>query len=109
MAKDKSFLEFARGFNNPLEANFDSRDPAQWKHVSEGTYVFRQGKPAEATYDFSDAFPIDNGGEPPYRRERARVDRLEGYLFALYKHRGGTGDFEPFPLPTPEQLQENEG
>jgi hypothetical protein len=73
-----------------LVRNAASRNPARWKHVSENTYVWREGQPSEKTYDFSEFFPVG---------DRARVDRLEGFLFALYQARGGTGEFTPFPEP----------
>lgn len=94
-AADKTFHEFVRGGDifRSIQANASSRNPARWKHVSENLYVWRDGKPGEKTYDFSPWFPGEFG---------PAVDRLEGYMFALYEHRGGTGEFVPFPDPADE-------
>jgi hypothetical protein len=89
-AEGKTFLEFVEDYPNPMQANARSRDPRKWKHTSENVYVWREGQPGEQEYDFTPWFPGEFGPV---------VDRLEGYMFALYQHRGGTGDFTPYPNP----------
>ncbi|MCI0545221.1 MAG: hypothetical protein L0Z49_12395 [Actinobacteria bacterium] len=109
-AKTMDFLEWVRnrGVGRSFEDGVRAVDPKVWKYVADGQYIWKDGTPKERQFDFREFFPINNGGEPPYFRQRAQVDRREGYLFALYKQKGGRGEFEPFPLPTPEQLGDDE-
>lgn len=88
-AEGKTFLEFinlGRDIINSYSLTALSADPRAWKHVSENVFVWKPGTPAEKSYDFGAYFPAG---------KRPVVDRYEGFMFALYEHRGGTGEFTP--------------
>jgi hypothetical protein len=112
-AANHSFAEYRDRYGmRGLEENEDIYDTlGTLRHVGdpdktgEDRWVWKPGKPKEQTFDFAPFFPFDNGGEPPYFRQRVKVDRHEAGIFFEYREDGGTGDFEPWPLPTPERLE----
>lgn len=80
-----------------LTTGWNSRNPERWRADDHdgNVYTWRPDQPGEQVYDFNPYFPADNG--------RPTVDRKEGYLFALYEHRGGTGGFVPFGDPEDDE------
>ena len=98
---DQTFHEFVRHRGNDVFFNLgtgiNARNPKRWKpnDHDDNVYTWRAGQPGEQEYDFNAFFPTPGG--------RVRVDRKEGYLFALYQHRGGTGEFVPYPDPEDDE------
>ena len=105
-AENQGFLEWSRSHPGALdEESIDTIVGLRNPGAPGDTWVWKQGRKREQTFDFATFFPIDNGGEPPYFRQRPKVARSEAADYFEYRENGGTGDFEPFPLPTPERLQ----
>jgi len=97
------FLKFYRMHAADVMGAFS--DTSLLREVGENKYVWKAGKPKEQTFDFSPYFPIDNGGTPPYFRQRHEVDRTEAGLWFKYVERGGEGEFKPVPPPSVKRLQ----
>ena len=89
-AEDKTFHQWLKGYGNDLFHSLaltqNSNNPKRWRRLRENVYVWHQGRDGEQKYDFSDSFPFG---------DRDEVGEVEGYAFALYEHRGGTGEFVP--------------
>jgi len=98
-AKANTFLAFLTKYG-PGNANI--YDTKVLRKIGQDVYVWKGGADE---FDFSLYFPIDNGGTPPYFRQRHQVSREEAAAWFQYRALGGLGDFEPWPLPTPKKLK----
>ena len=93
MASRMGFHEWLRHRNDVffnLVTGANSRDEDRWYRDRQdaNVWTWRRGTDAEKVYDFNPYFPSDTG--------RKTVDQREGYMFAVYEHRGGTGEFVPY-------------
>jgi hypothetical protein len=107
IAQSSSFLEFAEKFGNRAlqeEDLYDTQDTLT-DRPGGGVWLWKEGSELEQRYDVSPHYPIDNGGEPPYRRQSVGPSRQHIGLWFEYRENGGKGDFEPAPLPSPKRLK----
>lgn len=104
-AKTHGFLEYLQKFGVKALNDEDIYDIKVLRQMSDALWVWKAGTSKEQTFDFRAYFPIDNGGEPPYFRQRSEVDRHEAGVWFEYVEDGGKGEFEPIPPPTPERLK----
>jgi hypothetical protein len=116
------FLAWARRHGPYIPDEWDFSDTRKLRHVGdpglpgdassdeEDLWIWREGKKREDRFNFAPFFPFDNGGSSPYFRQRSQVDRFEAGQFFRYRQRFGAdaGPFEPFPLPSPEDLAEQD-
>ena len=105
-AAGQGFLEWVRSHTGALdEESFETVATLREQGAPGNTWIWKEGKRREQSKDFAPYFPFDNGGTTPYFRQRSKADRHEVASFFEYVENGGTGEFEPYPLPSPERLQ----
>jgi len=106
-AKKASFLEYLQKFGVKAlnEENIYDTNILRSIGAPGDTWIWKSGRDKEQTFDFGAFFPVDNGGTPPYFRQRHRVDRHEAGMWFEYKEDGGKGGFEPIPPTDPERLK----